>query len=151
MTSNSLVVYYTNKTDRHDIPEIVLKVALNTIVFLNIVQMNGPASKGLEPCCRMFIIFAKAVTCNAETFTKNIFWRMRQSYGNAIIMMYNFFQMDVKNKICEGKKKNCNKCDRILLPGDNFCGTCGTKIEDEDGMTYIFFSNWKKCSVIYIM
>ena len=67
------LVYYTNKTDRHDIPEILLKVALNTIVFLNIVQMNGPASKGLEPCCRMFIIFAKAVTCNAETFIKNIF------------------------------------------------------------------------------
>ena len=43
-------------------------------------------------------------------------------------------KMDVKKKICEGKKKNGNKCDRRLLPDDNFCGTCGTKIEDEDDL-----------------
>ena len=55
--------------------------------------------------------------------------------------MYNIFQMDAKNKICEGKKKNGNKCYQELSPGDNFCRACGTEIENEDGMTYIFFSN----------
>jgi len=40
MTCDKQVVFSTNKTDRHDIIEILLKVALNTIKQTNKPEIN---------------------------------------------------------------------------------------------------------------
>ena len=41
-------VVFTNKTDRHDITEILLKVALNTINRNHIIRLTIPSTKDAE-------------------------------------------------------------------------------------------------------